>query len=57
MIKIPRNQHFIGGGEESFWLLVGVLYVISAVILLLACELLRCKAKGIFFYKDLIDCY
>jgi len=60
MIKDFPNQHFIGGGEESFGYMVGdfVRDKDAVTSTLLACEIAAdAKAKGSSFYKDLIDCY
>tara|TARA_R110002012_G_scaffold322033_1_gene553995 strand:+ start:4079 stop:5788 length:1710 start_codon:yes stop_codon:yes gene_type:complete len=60
MIKDFPNQHFIGGGEESFGYMVGdfVRDKDAVTSTLLACEIAAdAKAKGSSFYKDLIACY
>ncbi|WP_047415634.1 phospho-sugar mutase [Cellulophaga sp. Hel_I_12] len=60
MIKDFPNQHFIGGGEESFGYMVGdfVRDKDAVTSTLLACEIAAdAKAKGSSFYEDLIDCY
>ena len=60
MIKDFPNQHFVGGGEESFGFMVGdfVRDKDAVTATLLACEIAtNAKAKGSSFYKDLIQCY
>ncbi|MET7027813.1 phospho-sugar mutase [Sediminicola luteus] len=60
MIKDFPNQHFVGGGEESFGFMVGdfVRDKDAVTSTLLACEIgANAKANGSSFYKDLIDCY
>ena len=60
MIKDFPNEHFIGGGEESFGYMVGdfVRDKDAVTSTLLACEIAsQAKANGSSFYKDLIDCY
>ncbi len=60
MIKDFPDQHFIGGGEESFGFMVGdfVRDKDAVTSTLLACEIAaQAKANGSSFYKDLIDCY
>ncbi|ALM07383.1 phosphoglucomutase [Sediminicola sp. YIK13] len=60
MIKDFPNQHFVGGGEESFGFMVGdfVRDKDAVTATLLACEIgANAKANGSSFYEDLIDCY
>lgn len=60
MIKDFPDQHFVGGGEESFGYMVGdfVRDKDAVTSTLLACEIAtQAKANGSSFYKDLIDCY
>ena len=60
MIKDFPDQHFVGGGEESFGFMVGdfVRDKDAVTSTLLACEIgANAKANGSSFYKDLIDCY
>jgi phosphoglucomutase len=60
MIKDFPNQHFVGGGEESFGYMVGdfVRDKDAVTATLLACEIAaNAKANGSSFYKDLIQCY
>ena len=60
MIKDFPEQHFIGGGEESFGYMVGdfVRDKDAVTSTLLACEIAaQAKANGSSFYKDLIDAY
>ena len=60
MIKDFPQQHFVGGGEESFGYMVGdfVRDKDAVTATLLACEIgANAKANGSSFYKDLIDCY
>ncbi len=60
MIKDFPNQHFIGGGEESFGFMVGdfVRDKDAVTATLLACEIAsNAKANGSSFFKDLIDSY
>ncbi|MGB5781823.1 MAG: phospho-sugar mutase [Eudoraea sp.] len=60
MIKDFPEQHFIGGGEESFGYMVGdfVRDKDAVTATLLACEIASdAKANGGSFYKQLIDCY
>ncbi|VAW13234.1 Phosphoglucomutase [hydrothermal vent metagenome] len=60
MIKDFPDQHFIGGGEESFGFMVGdfVRDKDAVTSTLLACEIAaQAKANGSSFYRDLIDCY
>ena len=60
MIKDFPQQHFVGGGEESFGFMVGdfVRDKDAVTATLLACEIAaNAKANGSSFYKDLINCY
>lgn len=60
MIKDFPDQHFVGGGEESFGYMVGdfVRDKDAVTATLLACEIAAdSKAKGSSFYKELIQCY
>lgn len=60
MIEDFPDQHFIGGGEESFGYMVGdfVRDKDAVTSTLLACEIgSQAKAGGSSFYKELIDCY
>ncbi|MCK0156941.1 phospho-sugar mutase [Cellulophaga sp. F20128] len=60
MIKDAPNQHFVGGGEESFGYMIGdfVRDKDAVTATLLACEIgASAKANGSSFYKDLIACY
>lgn len=60
MIKDFPDQHFVGGGEESFGYMVGdfVRDKDAVTATLLACEIAaNAKANGSSFYKDLIQCY
>ncbi len=60
MIKDFPEQHFVGGGEESFGYMVGdfVRDKDAVTSTLLACEIgAEAKANGSSFYKQLIDCY
>jgi len=60
MIKDFPEQHFVGGGEESFGFMVGdfVRDKDAVTSTLLACEIATdAKAKGSSFYKELIQCY
>ena len=60
MIKDFPEQHFVGGGEESFGYMVGdfVRDKDAVTATLLACEIAaEAKANGSSFYKQLIDCY
>jgi phosphoglucomutase len=60
MIKDYPEQHFIGGGEESFGYMVGdfVRDKDAVTSTLLACEIgSEAKANGSSFYEQLIDCY
>jgi phosphoglucomutase len=60
MIKDFPEQHFIGGGEESFGYMVGdfVRDKDAVTATLLACEIASdAKANGSSFFKQLIECY
>jgi phosphoglucomutase len=60
MIKDFPDQHFVGGGEESFGYMVGdfVRDKDAVTSTLLACEIAaNAKANGSSFYEDLIQCY
>ena len=60
MIKDFPNQHFIGGGEESFGYMVGdfVRDKDAVTAALLACEIAsQAKSKKSSFYNELIDLY
>ena len=60
MIKDFPDQHFIGGGEESFGYMVGdfVRDKDAVTSTLLACEIgARAKANGSSIYNELINCY
>lgn len=60
MIKDFPDQHFVGGGEESFGYMVGdfVRDKDAVTATLLACEIAaNAKVNGSSFYKDLIQCY
>src|SRR5699024_465137 len=60
MIKESPDQHFIGGGEESFGYMVGdfVRDKDSISSVLLACEFAAyAKAKGSTLYQELLDLY
>jgi phosphoglucomutase len=60
MIKDFPDQHFVGGGEESYGYMVGdfVRDKDAVTATLLACEIgASAKANGSSFYKDLVDCY
>ncbi len=60
MIKDFPQQHFVGGGEESFGFMVGdfVRDKDAVTATLLACEIgANAKANGSSFYKDLINCF
>jgi len=60
MIKDFPEQHFIGGGEESFGYMVGdfVRDKDAVTATLLACEIASdAKANSSSFYKQLIECY
>lgn len=60
MIRDFPDQHFIGGGEESFGYMVGdfVRDKDAVTASLLACEIASwAKAKGSSFYQELLSCY
>ena len=60
MIVDFPDQHFVGGGEESFGFMVGdfVRDKDAVTSTLLACEIgAQAKANGSSFYENLIDCY
>lgn len=60
MIVDYPNQHFLGGGEESFGFMVGdfVRDKDAVTSTLLACEIAAsAKATGSSFYKELLQCY
>ena len=60
MIRDFPDQHFIGGGEESFGYMVGdfVRDKDAVTATLLACEIAaRAKAEGSSFYNELMGCY
>jgi len=60
MIKDFPDQHFIGGGEESFGFMVGdfVRDKDAVTSTLLACEIAtKAKTEGSSFYEELIACY
>lgn len=60
MIKDFPEQHFVGGGEESFGFMVGdfVRDKDAVTATLLACEIAAtAKATGSSFYKELIKAY
>ena len=60
MIVDFPNQHFIGGGEESFGYMVGdfVRDKDAVTSTLLACEIAcQAKANGSSFYRELLQCY
>ncbi|WP_088342321.1 phospho-sugar mutase [Robiginitalea sediminis] len=60
MIVDFPNQHFLGGGEESFGFMVGdfVRDKDAVTSTLLACEIAAsAKAAGSSFYKELLQCY
>ncbi len=60
MIRDFPDQHFIGGGEESFGYMVGdfVRDKDAVTATLLACEIAaRAKAAGSSFYGELMQCY
>ncbi|NER10958.1 Phosphomannomutase [Muriicola jejuensis] len=60
MIVDFPDQHFIGGGEESFGFMVGdfVRDKDAVTSTLLACEIgAMAKAGGSSFYEELINCY
>ena len=60
MIKDFPNQHFVGGGEESFGFMVGdfVRDKDAVTSTLLACEIAaQAKANGSSFYNELLKLY
>ncbi|MFZ9003762.1 MAG: phospho-sugar mutase, partial [Robiginitalea sp.] len=60
MIRDFPDQHFIGGGEESFGYMIGdfVRDKDAVTATLLACEIAaRAKAEGSSFYNELMGCY
>ena len=60
MIVDFPEQHFVGGGEESFGFMVGdfVRDKDAVTSTLLACEIgAQAKSEGSSFYEKLIDCY
>jgi len=60
MIKDFPEQHFVGGGEESFGFMVGdfVRDKDAVTATLLACEIAAsAKATGGSFFEDLVQCY
>lgn len=60
MIVDFPDQHFIGGGEESFGFMVGdfVRDKDAVTSTLLACEIAAsAKAAGSSFYRELLQCY
>lgn len=60
MIKDFPEQHFVGGGEESFGFMVGdfVRDKDAVTATLLACEIAAdAKAQGSSFYQELLQCY
>ena len=60
MIKDFPQQHFIGGGEESFGFMVGdfVRDKDAVTSTLLACEIAaQAKADGSSFFEELVGCY
>lgn len=60
MIEDFPDEHFIGGGEESFGFMVGdfVRDKDAVTSTLLACEIgAQAKANGSSFYNELIRCY
>ncbi|MBT8282977.1 MAG: phospho-sugar mutase, partial [Muriicola sp.] len=60
MIVDHPDQHFVGGGEESFGFMVGdfVRDKDAVTSTLLACEIgATAKANGKSFYQELIQCY
>jgi phosphoglucomutase len=60
MIRDFPDQHFIGGGEESFGYMVGdfVRDKDAVTASLLACEIASwAKAGGSSFYEELLQCY
>jgi phosphoglucomutase len=60
MIRDFPNQHFVGGGEESFGYMVGdfVRDKDAVTATLLACEIAsEAKSRGSSFYQELLQCY
>lgn len=60
MIKDHPDQHFVGGGEESFGFMVGdfVRDKDAVTSTLLACEIgAKAKANGSSFFEELLRCY
>lgn len=60
MIKDHPDQHFVGGGEESFGFMVGdfVRDKDAVTSTLLACEIgAHAKATGSSFFQELLRCY
>lgn len=60
MIVDFPEQHFLGGGEESFGFMVGdfVRDKDAVTATLLACEIAAsAKARGSSFYQELLQCY
>ncbi|MDX1315716.1 MAG: phospho-sugar mutase, partial [Eudoraea sp.] len=60
MIKDFPEQHFVGGGEESFGFMVGdfVRDKDAVTSTLLACEIAaQAKADGSSFFEELVGCY
>jgi phosphoglucomutase len=60
MIRDFPNQHFVGGGEESFGYMVGdfVRDKDAVTATLLACEIAsEAKSRGSSFYLELLQCY
>ncbi|MCX2720237.1 phospho-sugar mutase [Lentiprolixibacter aurantiacus] len=60
MIKDFPDQHFLGGGEESFGFMVGdfVRDKDAVTATLLACEIAaQAKADGSSFFEELVSCY
>ena len=60
MIRDYPDQHFLGGGEESFGYMVGdfVRDKDAVTSTLLACEIAAyARAKGSSFYEELLKCY
>ena len=60
MIRDFPDQHFVGGGEESFGYMVGdfVRDKDAVTSTLLACEIAsRAKHEGSSFYRELLQCY
>ena len=60
MIRDYPDQHFVGGGEESFGYMVGdfVRDKDAVTSTLLACEIAaQAKAQGSSFFNELINCF